>query len=689
MDMKKIGKFIQTSRLNLNLSEKQFADYLVASEEEVLQWEKGEVCPDDDTLRSMAMLFFCDVPEILNGGLSEGEADDESVYSADVAVAFDMSATDRVSPMLFGDNLEHTRGGINGGLAAQMLQNRKFVGKPSRFGYAHGWYPIGETAHFFFSQQPYTRHVAGNKMNRAHECNAQAITNYKTGRVGLGQRDLTVKAGKEYDFLTVIRAFSDDVKITVRLLSADKTVQDEKILVASTGDYAEKTCTLKATADDTDARLEVTFEDVTTVWIGTLSLMPKENFRGMRVDVIEKMKELGIRLLRWPGGNFAGEYSWKDGLLPREQRAPLQSYQWIETQPHTWGYDFHEINVDDFIALCREIGAKPFVTINPTWDTPEESAQWVEYCNGDETTEYGKLRIERGFKEPYNITLWSLGNEFGYGHMEGANTPEAYANLVSKHAEKMLAVSPEIVFCSSGPYPHDRWAKGSAKALSKIAPLVSLHHYAHYPEFVDPAKRKEEYYSLVSEVSRCFRARLRLLYEQIADDENLKISFDEWNAWYSWYRRGSVAEGIMAASVLHMFMQNAERYRLAQVCHFESVNEGALRVLADHTELSPTGRAISLMSRHADGIVRAASEDVMATEKNGVISCTLINRSFDAEKTFAIQNIGEVRKAVLYSSEDIVPNSEFEEGALELKAENGELKAVLPAHSMALIEFAI
>ena len=95
---------------------------------------------------------------------------------------------------------------------------------------------------------------------------------------------------------------------------------------------------------------------------------------------------MGVRLLRWPGGNFAGEYNWKDGLLPADMRAPFESHLGLETQPHSLGYDFNEINTDDFVALCKEIGAEPFITINPTWNTEEECAQWVEYCNGDVDT---------------------------------------------------------------------------------------------------------------------------------------------------------------------------------------------------------------------------------------------------------------------------------------------------------------
>lgn len=125
-----------------------------------------------------------------------------------------------------------------------------------------------------------------------------------------------------------------------------------------------------------------------------------------------------------------------------------------ETQPFTHGYDMHEIDTDDFIALCREIGAEPFLTINAAWDSPEVCAAWVEYCNGPAESKYGRLRAQRGHQEPYNVKWWSLGNEMGYGHMEGANTPDGYASLVETHARAMLKVTPDLKFVSSGPYPN-------------------------------------------------------------------------------------------------------------------------------------------------------------------------------------------------------------------------------------------
>ncbi len=597
-----------------------------------------------------------------------------------VSLLYDFTQT--VSPLLFGDNLEHTRGCINFGLSAEMIRNRKFIGKPCRFGYAHEWYPIGEKTVFSFGES-YTRHAEGYRMQRSHEMNAQYITNYFKETGGIGQKDLYFKGDADYVFTAAIRAFKETT-VTVWMKSGSGEVYDTKTIIAEAGEYEEKSVLLHAPKEDFDGRIEITFDAVGTVMLGAVSLMPKDNFRGMRIDVIEKMKQLGMKLLRWPGGNFAGEYNWKDGLLPRNMRAPLQSYLWLETQPHTNGYDFHDINTDDFIALCREIGAEPFITLNPTWNTPEESARWVEYCNGDETTEYGALRAQNGHKEPYNVRFWSLGNEAGYGHMEGANTADAYHKAVRRHAEKMLDVTPDLTLCSSGPYPNEEWAEYSAKSLSDVAHTVSLHYYAHFPQFIDPEKKKEEYEALVGRAEEHCLPLIRTLRGQLGD-KDVAISFDEWNAWYAWYRKGSVAEGMFAASFINMIIENAEKYGVKMCCHFESVNEGALQVMPDKVSLSPTGQVISAMNAHAGAKVCAVRKDVVSTCKDGVVTTTLINRAFDMEKEFIVRNAGETIEAYAYTSDDVVPGTVFEVKQISVRTENGEIAVVLPPHSFAQI----
>lgn len=703
MDMQKTGTFIQAARKRLQMTQKDLGAYLSVTDKAISKWERGLACPDIENLKNMALLFHCSILEIVTGTEQDisrssnrpmtipDPCEDETAPDADVSVSLDYNSTQSISPLLFGDNLEHTRGSVIGGISAEMLRNRKFVGKPGRYGCAHEWYAVGSNAALTFNTEnldgpigaSYTRHAEGYRMSRSHECNAQYIRNYTADIAGIGQKDIYVLADTDYEFTAAVRSFSGNL-LTVSLLGSNRTVYDTQTISAEPGDYREVTVILHAPVEDPEARIEITFDTQGTVMIGALSMMPCGHFRGMRPDVIAKMKELGIKLLRWPGGNFAGEYNWKDGLLPRNMRAPFQSYLWLETQPHTNGYDFHEIATDDFIALCREIGAEPFITLNPTWNTPEESAQWVEYCNGDASTPYGKLRAERGHPEPYHVQFWSLGNEAGYGHMEGANTADAYARAVREHARKMLEVSPNLTLCSSGPYPNQEWADFSAKSLADVASAVSLHHYATYPAFIDPAKRKEDYESLIRQVDTEFQPRIRILREQLGDSP-VKISFDEWNAWYAWYRGGSVAEGIMAAAFLNMLYRNDRQYGVMMACHFESVNEGAIQVFPDKVRLSATGQAISAMHYHANGQVCALQKDVTATCRDSVVTVTLLNRSFDGEKKFTLENCGQVLSADLYSADDVVPNTVFRTTPMSAAVNNGVLSVTLPPHSMAVI----
>lgn len=600
-----------------------------------------------------------------------------------IDISLDMESTKTLSPLYFGDNLEHTRDCVNSGISAQMLKNRKFIGLPDRFGCALSWYRIGEKTSFAYSYlEAYTRHYEGYRMVRAHECNAQRITGFTPGIAGIGQGGLTVTEGTDYEFVLTAKVFSP-MTVSVSLIGSNGDVLDRKELSLCGYEYASYSATLTPCGSDTDARLEITFREAGTLTLGAVSLMPADHFHGMRRDVIALMKQMGIRLLRWPGGNFSGEYYWKDGLMPRDQRAPFQSYLWVETQPHTWGYDYHEINTDDFLALCHEIGAEPFITINPTWTTPQDNADWVEYCNGDASTPYGRLRAENGHPEPYGVKCWSLGNEFGYGHMEGANGPKEYASEVRKHGEKMLSVDPGLRLCSCGPYPNEEWAEDSAKALADISRVVSLHHYATYPEYVDPDKREQDYYTFISTPDTEYLPRMQQLREQLPDD--VTISYDEWNAWVAWYRPGSITEGIFAARFLNMLYMNAEKYGVSQACHFESCNEGAILVTPDRARLTPTGHAIAAMRDHAGGKVCCLRDDVVATRKDDTVTLTLINRSYDREKTFRIPKAGDLTSAVLYSGEGVVPHTFFEVTDLAVTEEPEHIRAVLPAHSIAVV----
>ena len=617
------------------------------------------------------------------------------------AQTIDLGATEEYSPYVFGFNLEHTRSAVGGGLSAQMLKNRKFAGKPqANLGLAAHWFPIGKKVFYFMNAGgAYTKHICLPNMRRGNERWSQVIENLTPGQTaGMGQHQLGLAAGKTYELRMVTRvnkALRLKVELTDR--SGERVYAGHTLELAPAEDWVISEFTLTPREGDEEADIRYTFTEQAELTIGALSMMPQENFHGMRRDVVDHLKAIGPRLIRWPGGNFAGEYRWKDGLLDADQRAPLQAYTEIETQPHSDGYDYHEINTDDFIALCREVGAEPLITINLGWESPEESAQWVEYCNGGPDTEYGKMRAERGHKEPYNVSFWSLGNEMGYGHMEGPNGSEKYTEFALNHADAMLKVTPGLKLFASGPYPSNDWAQKSAAKMAEKVKYISLHTYFsprggfHY---TTPEGIKTTYENIAATVMNAVSLARNM--RKCLDDtgHKLHISYDEWNQWYAWYRPSCVSEGIFTARMMHFFLNYANELDMPVVCYFQPVGEGAIIIDRLGSRLTANGQVFSLMKAHQDGkLCKVTGNDdlsTVATLRDGVLTLTLINEKYDEERTFSFPiEAATLKDAVIYSSDDVTPYSYFKGSPLQVKCEKGHVSTVLPPHSVALIRLNI
>jgi len=595
-------------------------------------------------------------------------------------IAIDLQNSYAFSPYIFGHNLEHTRGAVMGGLSAQMLRNRKFCGSATRNeGCPLGWNSIGGEHTFYdlFAPQAlsphltYTRHaepIPGR--HRTYEIQSLIIQNLEAGNPsGLCQKELSIVAGSRYAFRIVARC-NVPVTVTVALTNrSGKTIYAQETVSLTLDDWQTAECLLTANDTDDDACLQFSFTEYAKVVVGAVSLLPEDTFLGMRRDVIEHMKQLGITMLRWPGGNFAGDYLWKDGLLPVDQRAPLKAYA-ASTLPYNQGFDDHEIGIDEFIALCRELGAEPSITINPVWNSPQDNAEWVEYCNGSAETKYGALRVQRGHAEPYNVKYWGLGNELGHAHMEGPSTPEKYAQLVRQHAEAMLAVCPDLLLCSTGPYPSKAWTEDSANALADIVKFVSVHNYCnlyHYewdystPEAVEKTTRE----IFINGVD-VFRKNVKDMREGLNPD--VHIAFDEWGTWRSWFRAQSTADGVFAGRTLHMLMRESVPADMPVGCFFEPVGEGAIVVRPESCSMTPMGQMIALLSAHRGGricpVECAEGLDVMATLHDDTVMITVINTDITAAQNCCTALSGEVVCAQALIADGMMPHSRFREDAL-------------------------
>ncbi|MFB3892121.1 MAG: hypothetical protein ACE15C_08880 [Phycisphaerae bacterium] len=594
-----------------------------------------------------------------------------------------------ISPLLFGHNLEHTRRSIWQGLGAEVLRNRKLCGEPNQHGVPMGWYAIGFDRAIFrldCTGGAYVSHVGVDIPGDGDwSAQRQRIEVLRAGRpdrpCGMGQDGLHLLGGVEYECRAALHS-SVPLKAHLRVtddrrrrqyLAAEVEVQP--------GDWREFNHHFTMPATDERCRFEITFDGPGLLCVGSTALTRADNFHGMRRDVIERLKEISAPLLRWPGGNFAGDYRWKDGTLPVDKRGGLKSFGEF-TSRFTYGYDMHEIGTDEFIALCREIGAEPFITINISLEGPQEAAEWVEYCNGGPETRWGKVRAERGHAEPYRVKYWSLGNEMGYGHMKGANRCIDYCEMARDCARAMRKVDPTINLTASGTW-FKRWIDDVPQWAYEDYDNVSFHWYEKIREkdfqgeagkeaLRRGARKSDEARDRVAEIGDYLRAHL-------PPGRKVGISYDEWNFWFNWYCVPMAVDGVFTAGFLNMLCREADKIGISMGAFFEPVNEGAILVHPDRAELTTMGQVFALLKAHQGGkllnaAVEQAGDDIDAAASvspdGKTVVVTLVNRSVDVPCNVKV----DLRQALSRAGE--ATEQLRKEGQVTLSASSGISAAV-------------
>lgn len=564
-----------------------------------------------------------------------------------------------ISPLLFGHNLEHTRSCVWRGLSAQLLRNRKLAGRPMRDGQPQEWYTLGPAGTFFRlewtclmarrrGETTFTRHFEPRLRRRGMDSQRLRVVCLRAGwPCGVGQDGLALRAGQRHTGRLALQC-DTPMAMTITLRDDAGTPFWRWRVVLRPGGWREIDFAFAAPRTMTDARLEITTATPGSFWLGAASLLPEDHFHGMRRDVVALLKRLRPALLRWPGGNFAGDYCWQDGLLPVDRRAPLMSHEPLETQPHSGGFDNHEIGTDEFIALCREVGAEPFISLNIAWDSPASCAAWVAYCNADGRHPWGRRRIARGHAAPFGVRHWSLGNEIGYSHMEGGGRPAAYARKAAACVAAMRAVDPGLILVSSGNWDRPEWISEGLKRVTPLADHISHHRYTPLP--ADPAGRGaaagiRAVTGYPQQVRRDLRRIRRELARHTPAGRFVGLSFDEWNVWYAWYARPRLLDGLHAALMQQMLIRDAAGLGVTIACYFQPVNEGAIRVDAHRAGLTPAGRMLAWLADHQQhrrlsGRLAAGPDtiDVVASrdDTTGDILLTAVNPALRRAATLTV-----------------------------------------------------
>ncbi|UCG57965.1 MAG: hypothetical protein JSU70_00385 [Phycisphaerales bacterium] len=172
-------------------------------------------------------------------------------------------------------------------------------------------------------------------------------------------------------------------------------------------------------------------------------LRPADHIDGADPEVIRFLKESRLPILRWPGGNFVSGYHWRDGIGPIEKRPTLPNYAWGQQENNFFG-------TDEFIAFCRAVGCEPMICVNAGSGTPDEAAQWIEYCNGGIETPMGSLRAANGHPQPYDVKHWEIGNELWGDWQYHWTTAEGYVDRYRRFVGAMLRADSTIKLYACG-----------------------------------------------------------------------------------------------------------------------------------------------------------------------------------------------------------------------------------------------
>lgn len=311
---------------------------------------------------------------------------------------------------------------------------------------------------------------------------------------------------------------------------------------------------------------------------------PLADEQGFRRDVIDRVRELGVPVVRYPGGNFVSGFNWEDSVgKDRPKRLDLA---WFTTETN-------EVGMHEFCDWCKKANTSPMYSINLGTRGPEQARDVVEYANHPGGSKFSDLRIQNGKKDPLNIRLWCLGNEMDGPWQMGAKTAYEYGRIANESAKMMKWVDPsiELVACGSSSSEMPTFGSWEYEMLSECydnIDYVSLHRYygnptGDTPGFLARAMDTDEFIRTVVSICDAVKGKKH-------SKKTISLSFDEWNVWYHsgeqdkeiwkrdrWGRALPLLEDIynfedalLCGSILITFLRNADRVKIA--CLAQLVN---------------------------------------------------------------------------------------------------------------------
>lgn len=255
---------------------------------------------------------------------------------------------------------------------------------------------------------------------------------------------------------------------------------------------------------------------------------PSADEFGFRKDVAGLVRELGVPIIRYPGGNFVSSYRWEDGVGPVAERPARLDPNWraIET---------NRVGLNEFAQWCERVGAEPMLAINLGTRGVEAALDLLDYCNHPSGTYLSDLRIKHGYPKPHNVRTWCLGNEMDGDWQVGYKTAYEYGRLAEQTARAMRMIDPDLklVSCGSSHTFMPSFPEWEAETLSHtydVVDYISLHQYFEN-DFDNPA----DFLAQSMETDRFIRTVIAVcdyVKAKKRGKKDIMLSFDEWNLWY-------------------------------------------------------------------------------------------------------------------------------------------------------------
>jgi alpha-L-arabinofuranosidase len=341
------------------------------------------------------------------------------------------------------------------------------------------------------------------------------------------------------------------------------------------------------------------------IWVGEDSPIP--HTRGIRNDVVAALKKIRVPVLRWPGGCFADEYHWKDGIGPIEQRPTMINTHWGGVTEN------NHFGTHQFLDLCEQLGCEPYICGNVGSGTIQEMQQWVEYITFPGVSPMADARKRNGHEAPWALKYFGIGNEnWGCG---GNMTAEYYADQYKRYATYVRNFGTNRIFkIACGPNGGDyKWTEVLMREVGRRMNGLALHYYCGSGKRSRSATGFDEE-DWFEQLKRALRIEeLVVKHSEIMDkydpEKRISLMVDEWGAWHAvepgtnpgfLYQQNSLRDALVAASTLNIFNNHCDRVKMANIAQMINVLQAMILTDKEKMILTPTYHVFEMYTAHHD-----------------------------------------------------------------------------------------